>query len=532
MRKKHRKYFVNLIIPSVLFGSLTGIFTAIIVLLYKVASGYVIVFSEHGYEFLRENLIYSVAVIPLLFLIALGFSFIYKKMPNLSGGGIPTSIGILRGLVPFKWIINLLGVFFLSLVSFFIGVPLGTEGPSVQMGTAAGMGCIRTLSKKNRAWERYSMTGGACAGFSVATGAPISGILFAIEEAHQRISPMILIVSATSVAFSYITVEIFAPILNVSTSMLPKFTLSALTVKDIYIPLIVGIAMGLFAVLFLKYYKIINSFFNKKLKNIPHSIKIFSIFCLTLALGICSFDYISTGHELMLFLFERKTSVLLLILILLVRSTLTLGANTNRITGGVFIPILAIGSVLSSILAQGIEKLFGLEGDYHVIILLLGITACISGMMKMPLTATAFAVEALNLSNNILFVIVVSITAFIITEIFDAKSIYDSVLENKIETQNHGKTAKVIDTYVTVQAGSFAIGKQIRDIFWPANLFVLSIKHTEDINAEIDEHGGKAIRNGDILHVRYSTFDEKLTKEQLTSIVGEQEYAESETDSI
>ena len=30
------------------------------------------------------------------------------------------------------------------------------------------------------------MTGGACAGFSTATGAPISGILFAVEEAHQN----------------------------------------------------------------------------------------------------------------------------------------------------------------------------------------------------------------------------------------------------------------------------------------------------------------------------------------------------------
>ncbi len=532
MRKKHRKYFVNLIFPAVLFGSLTGVFTAIIVLLYKIASGKVIHFSEHGYEFLKENLVYSPIIIPFLFLLALFFSFIYKKNPNLSGGGIPTSIGILRGLVPFKWISNLFGVFFLSLVSFLIGVPLGTEGPSVQMGTAAGMGCIRTLSKKNRAWERYSMTGGACAGFSVATGAPISGILFSIEEAHQRISPMIIIVSTTSVMFSYITVEILAPILNVGTSLLPKFSLNALSVWDLYIPIIIGIIMGLFAVLFLKYYKVINVLFNKKLKKIPHSVKIFSIFFITFILGLFSYDFISTGHELMLFLFEKKTSILLLLLILIVRSTLTLGANTNRITGGVFIPILAIGSVLSSILAQTMETLFGLEGDYHVIILLLGITACISGMMKMPLTAIAFAVEALNLSNNILYVIVVSVTAFIITEIFDAKSINDSVLENKIETQNHGKTAKVIDTYVTVQSGSFAIGKQIRDIFWPANLFVLSIKHTEDINAEIDEHGGKAIRNGDILHVRYSTFDEKLTKDQLIAIVGEQEYAENETDLI
>ena len=51
-------------------------------------------------------------------------------------------------------------------------------------------------------------------------------------------------------------------------------------------------------------------------------------------------------------------------------------------------------------------------------------------------------------------------------------------------------------------------------------------------NAQVDEHGGKAIREGDILHVRYSTYDEAQTKEELTAIVGEQDYRESETDVI
>jgi H+/Cl- antiporter ClcA len=442
-------------------------------------------------------------------------------MPSLSGGGIPTSIGILRGLVRLKWAINLVGVFLLSLVSFFIGVPLGTEGPSVQMGTAAGMGSIDIFSKKHKAWERYSMTGGACAGFSVATGSPISGILFSIEEAHQRISPMILIVSATSVIFSFITSELLSPLLNISSTLFPKIQLLSLSVKESWIPLIVGLTMGLFAVLFLKFYNLLNTFFNKKLKTVPYSLKIFFVFSLSLALGLYSFNYISTGHELILSLFENRISILFLFSILIIRSTLTLSANTNRITGGVFIPILAIGAVLSAILAQGIEKAFGLSDNYYSVILVLGITACISGMMKMPLTAIAFSVEALSAYNNILYVIIVSVSAFIITEIFDAKSINDSVLDNKIEEQNHGKTAKVIDTYVTVKENSFAVGKQIRDIFWPANLFVLSIKHTESVNAEIDEHGGKAIRANDILHVRYSTFNEALTKDELIAIVGE-----------
>ena len=165
-------------------------------------------------------------------------------------------------------------------------------------------------------------------------------------------------------------------------------------------------------------------------------------------------------------------------------------------------------------------------------ILVLGITACISGMMKTPLTAILFAVEALGCSENLLPVVVAASLAFVIPELFGAASINDVVLERRFEENNEKVDPKVIDTFVTVQENSFAVGKQIRDIFWPANLFVLSVKHDEKRRAEVDEHGGKEIREGDILHVRYSTSDEKKTKEELIAIVGEQDFREKETDVI
>ncbi len=528
MKLKRGNYFLHLIGPAVIFGAITGIFTAIIIVLYKFCSSKIIAISEHGYHYVRENLQFAPIILPIIITFAFIFSYTYKKHPNLSGGGIPTSIGILRGLIPFKWLINLVGVFLFSIASFFLGVPLGTEGPSVQMGTAIGMGVVRLFPKKNKAWERYSMTGGACAGFSVATGAPVSGILFSIEEAHQRVSPMIIIVSATAVMFSHLTAAIFAPLFGVSTTLFSKFEILTLSLKDIWLPIVIGIAMGIFAVLFLKYYRIINTFFNQKLKNVSATLKIFLIFLASAALGIYSFSFVSTGHELMLSLFENNLPLLTLTLILIIRSTLTLGANTNKITGGVFIPLLAIGTVLSSILAQIFEKAFSLNHDYYSVILVLGITACISGMMKMPITAIAFSIEALCCHENIFYIIVVSTTAFIVTEIFDAKSINDVVLDKKIKEISKGNTIKVIDTYIIVQPDSFAIGKQIRDIFWPANLFVLSIKRSKANSAIVDEHGGKHIKPYDILHVRYSTYNESLTREELVAIVGEQEYNEAE----
>lgn len=533
--KKHQKYahyLINLFFPAMVFGSVSGILTAAVVLVYKVCAHHAIAFAEEGYHYLSDHAYWLPAVAAVLFVLALLLDWIYRAVPNLRGGGIPTSIAVLRGLLPFRWLRNLVGIFGLSLLSFALGVPLGNEGPAVQMGTAIGRGVVSPFAGKHRAWDRYSMTGGACAGFSVATGAPISGILFGIEEAHQRISPMILIVSAMAVLSSYLTTQLLAPVLGVSTTLFPAMELPALGVRDLWIPLVVGTVIGLFAVLFLKYYRFISGLFSNTLKRVPGYLKLFAVLVAVTVLGTLSFDFVSTGHELILSLFTERPAVWMLLLILAVRATGTLCANTNRVTGGIFLPLLAIGTVLTAALGSGLQALFGLSPEHYTTVLVLGITACISGMMKMPLTAIIFSLEALSCHENVIYVVLVATLSFAITELFDATSINDSVLENRLEELNEGKPTKVIDTFVTVQKNAFAVGKQIRDIFWPANLFVLSLKHSPTHNAEVDQHGDRDIAEGDVLHVRYLTRDEAATREELIAIVGPQEYTEAETDVI
>lgn len=518
MKQRAHNSFFNSILPAVSFGALTGILTSIVVNLYKVCAKHVMAFSEKGYHYLGEHLYLIPVILAAFILPAFLFAYIYKRIPNLRGGGIPTSIGILRGIISFKWVRNLVGIFSMSLVSFLIGVPLGNEGPSVQMGVAIGRGSVFSFGKRFHAWDRYSMTGGACSGFAVATGAPISGVLFAVEEAHQRISPMILMIATTSVMFATITTDLLAPILGVSKTLFPAMQLPQLTVKDIWITLLVGVTVGLFAVLFLSYYRLIFKFFNKTLDRIRHRWRILLVFSLTLAAGLFSYSFISTGHELILHLFSGEMTILMLVLLLIVRSTLTLCANSNRISGGIFLPLMAVGALVSAIIAKIFEQ-FGLDSSYCTVILVFGIVACVAGMMKMPLTAIVFAVEALSCYDNIIYVIITAGVAFLITEIFGAESINDRVLENRVEEINEGKTPAIIDRYVTVSPGAFAVGMHVRDIFWPNGVFVLSHKHTLPVDRR-DKRAVKAIHEGDILHVRCTTFDVERTEEKLKDILG------------
>ena len=527
--KKLKGHFVNLIFPALIFGAITGIITASVVILYKLVANYVIEFSQNCYQTLRGNLYLIPLVLIALYFIAILFAYVYKKQPRVRGGGIPSSIALLRGIVTFKWLRTLIGVFTMSLTSFLIGVPLGNEGPSVLMGTAVGKGSVKIFANKHPAWSKYSMTGGACAGFAVATGAPLSGILFAIEEAHQRISPMILIVGSIAVLVAQIVSETLCPLLNLSTSLFPEITISTLAVKDVWLPLLVGLIMGLFAVLFLKYYHVVAKFCSVKLKKVPHHIKIFAIFVLTLIFGLISFSFISTGHETFSLLLEKNIAVYGLLVLLIVRMTLTLLANTNKLTGGVFVPILALGAILASVLGKGMEDLFGISNEYYTAILAIGVASCISAMMKMPLTAIIFSLEVFGCTNNLLYIIVAVAVSFIITEIFGAKGINDSILKNLVKSQEETHERMVIDTHITIKKGSFAEYMHAKDILWPANFFLLSIIPSKSRHAQIDQQGEKTFHEGDVLHIRYATFDEAHTKKELISIVGEQDYDETQT---
>lgn len=429
MKIKNKSYRL---LPAILFGGVTGIITALTVTLYKISANYVISFSEKGYHFIKDKLWIIPIVLGVLYLIALLYDWVYKKEPEISGGGIPTSIGIINGKISFGWLKTLIGTFTLSIVSFFIGVPLGNEGPSVLMGTAIGNGVHSPFYKKYDSYKKYSMTGGACSGFSVATGAPISGILFAIEEAHHKISTLIIVVSSFSVLSGFITTKILESVLNIDVSLFHYTEFVSLPFTNIWITVLVGIAFGLFSVLFLKCYGVISALFNDKMKKIPRKYKIFAVFVITLMLGLVSESFISTGHHLILNLFKNSPSIVMLFIILLIRTTLTLSANTSGITGGVFVPFLALGAVFAAILGGGITALFSLGNEYYILILALGIVACISSMMKMPLTAIIFSIEAFSLYNNILSVLIVSVLSFLITELLGAESINDRVLKNKL----------------------------------------------------------------------------------------------------
>lgn len=534
-----KTYLYNLLFPALIYATLTGACVGTCIVLFKFCATHVIHASGAVYELLRAHPQYLPAAVGVLLACAILCAAVYRFHSNLRGGGIPTSIGILRGLIPFRWFYNFFGVFAMSMLTFFIGLPLGTEGPSVQIGTALGRGVTRigsrTAGQKRAAWDRYLMTAGACAGFCTATDAPISGMMFAIEEAHQRISPMIILVSTISVTASKITSMLLSPLFGINTYLFSPMRLIVLKPHEFWLPVVIAVAVGLFAVFFLKYYQLLRkmwlaftAFLHRAFPKFMQStvgaaLPLFVVFLMTLTAGFVSETNLSSGHHLIEELMHGQLAWFLLIFFVMVRMSIMIFANTAGLTGGMFLPIMALGAMISSIIGGYLITHTSLTSGYYPVVVVLGITACIASMMEMPLTAIVFAIEALSAHENIVPVLIVSVLSYFLTEVIEVDSINEVVLEHRLEDMHRGKESVTVDTEVTVAPNTFVIGKHVRDIFWPANFFVLTVRHSDEHHAQMDERGDLTLREGDILHVRYESYDPEETARELYAIVGPQD---------
>ena len=107
-----------------------------------------------------------------------------------------------------KWHTVLLVRYLVGFLTSLFGLSLGREGPSIQIG-AAGALAFAENSTNNKLKENYLVTAGASAGLAAAFNAPLSGIIFALEEVHRTFSPNILIATTTSALTADIVSKLF-----------------------------------------------------------------------------------------------------------------------------------------------------------------------------------------------------------------------------------------------------------------------------------------------------------------------------------
>ncbi len=529
MKQSRKTYIKNILFPCLLFSAVTGIFTGGLIFLFKLLSGLVMDYSTQIYQFVREK----PTTLPFLLLgaalLGLCSGLILHFAKNCRGGGIPTSVAILRGLMDFNWIKSILLLFPSALITFLGGIPLGNEGPSVQMGTAVGRGTVRLFAKKNRAWDRYIMTGGACGGFAAATGAPLSGIFFAFEEAHRRFSPMLFMTASVTAACSAVTMHLLCRIGGISPYLFDLTALPSLPLRHLWVSLVIGLLCGAMAVLFTKSYAAVAGFLNKHLSGLPFVFKTVLIFLLVALCGFASGGLVGSGHDIIHTLIEGHGVWYLMLLCLGVRGLFLILSNHTGITGGLFVPTLTFGALIGALFSTAAVKLGLLSEAYYVVPVIIGMTAFSAASSRTPITSITFALEALAGLSNMLPIVIGAALSFTVIETWGVISLNDTVINQKVADEHRDKTPLIVDARVTVTEGSFAESKEVRDILWPPTCTVLSIKKPN--NAHSSHHAG-VITPGDVLHIHYQTYDPEATADAIEAIVGVQAKNKSKTQAV
>lgn len=487
-RSQNSKY--RLIRDSLLVGIAVGL----IIVVYRILGSKLMELFKGLYSKGREDILF----IPVIFIILVALGYIVaqqvKREPMISGSGIPQVEGILTRRIKINWFRVLVNKFIGGLLCLGVGFSVGREGPSVQMGACVGEGISKGLDKLDNE-EKYFVTCGASAGLSAAFNAPLAGVMFALEEAHKNFSPLVLASAMTaSITADFVSKQFFGLMPSLHTAKL-----NAMPLKYYWVLIILGIVVGISGVLFNSgILKTQTIFKNSKLSK---EVKIMIPFILTGIIGLMSPVLLGGGHELIMTLQEQSFTLNLLIILLVSKFIFTFICFGSGAPGGIFFPLLALGSIVGNIVGIISAMYMGIPSTYIINFVVLAMAGHFAAIVKAPITAIILILEMTGSLDHLLPLSIVVIIAQLTSDLLNSHPIYESLLERLLEggeyeceTSVNKKT--LFETVVHIN--SDLDGKCIKDIIWPKNCLIVGITRGD---TEIIPKGSTKIMAGDYLTI-------------------------------
>lgn len=513
-------------------GSVTGIFAGIIVTVFNVLAHEGEKISRGVYAYVRANPWF----ILLLFLGLFAGAFLLGVAVRISsvarGCGIPQAEGGIRGIIKFHWFRDLTTMFAASLLSIFMGLSIGSEGPSVLIGACSGDGVAKMLHRDDMI-RKYQVTGGACAGLAVAANAPLTGMAFAFEEAHKRFTPEVFICAFTSVILGMLTKSLIYNLLGMEiVNSFGSYVFHELPVRYYLYVLVAGMVCGGLGVAFYRLCFLMRKLFAKiKAKN-PNWTGGKRIMIAVLLGGLVSLFAVGVmggGHGLIEALgtgggsakpytenFFNLPLVWALIGILVLKFFITTVNVGSGIPCGIFVPVIAIGACVGCLLNQLWLQL-GMDEIYCDIMVMICMAAFFTSIVKAPITAIVMICEFTGSFAPLLPVIIGVFCGYFIGEISRTDGIYDDLLEAYEEENGLHENAVSVVYKIGVATHSIADKREVRNVLWPVGARVTELLRGEEI---ILPHGDTILHSGDLLTIVCKTNESEKVKEELNHILG------------
>src|SRR5579884_3618360 len=331
---------------------------------------------------------------------------VQRFFPAARGSGVnqtKAALYIYNGYIPFRTVI---GKFITSSIAIGCGHSLGPEDPSLQIGAGVASSVARRLNLSRQRLRLFAPIG-AAAGLAAAFNAPISAILFVIEEVIGRWSAAVLGSIVLSAISSVVVARWFW-------GPEPIFRIPSVNLRDpreLIAYAVLGVVGGFFALIFSKALGY--------LRLLPR----WTYYCQPavagLLVGLIGFvgfpQVMGPGYEIIDQAMHSQFTWQLLFALALLKILATTLSFSSGTPGGMFAPTLFIGAMLGASVGAFEKHFFphltGTIGSYALV----GMGVLFAGFLRAPLTSVFMVLEVSGNYSIILPVVLSNTIAYLLS---------------------------------------------------------------------------------------------------------------------
>jgi chloride channel protein, CIC family len=389
-------------------------------------SGLAVVCFRFAIDWCRIYLLGSGAVSPMRLILAPTLAglviaiLVIHIFPLTRGSGVnqtKAALYIYNGYIPVR---TALGKFITAALAIGSGHSLGPEDPSLQIGASLASALGRRM-RLSRDRMRLIAPVGAAAGLAAAFNAPISAVLFVIEEVIGRWTAGILGSVVLSAVSSVVVMRWFLG--SESLFRIPPVQLQRPSELIAYA--ILGIVGGLASVAFCS--GIIT--LRPRVKALPRWTQYFQPAIAGLLTGVIAFfgapQVMGAGYEYIDEAMHGQFHWQFLAILAALKIIATLLSFVSGTPGGMFAPTLFIGAMLGASVGEAghalLPHLSWSPGTYALV----GMGVLFAGFLRAPMTSVFMVLEVSGNYSIILPVIVANTFAYVISRALQPMAIFD-----------------------------------------------------------------------------------------------------------
>ena len=476
-------------------GVLVGVATGCVIAFFRAALKLSEDLRPALIAFLREGGVPTLFGWVLLLVVAAWIlSRIVAFEPMSTGSGIPQVKGVLLGEMRMRWLRVLVAKVFGGILAIGLGMSLGREGPSVQIGACVGQG-VSELRNKPRTVERLYLTAGAGAGLAAAFNAPLAGVIFCLEELAKSFSPLVLMATIAATLSATVVTQIAfggAPVFH-----FPAFPV--LPLESLWLMGPLGILMGVLGILFNRGLFAALDLYGR----VPMAGWVRPLLPLLVGTGLMFSvpQVLGGGNDLVDLLVEQPFLWPTLLLLLGLKYFYTMFCFGSGVPGGIFLPMLVLGAIGGALFAAFVGAVHWAPPTYAANFIVFGMAGYFAAVVRSPVTGSILVMEMTGSFQHLVALIFVSLAAYLTADFLKGQPVYDALLLRSLRRERQIaqrlSTHRAVAEFV-VGVGSALDGALVREVAWPKDSLLVNVRRGE---LEMVPHGDFRLAAGDFLYV-------------------------------